>query len=161
ALNCSAIPETLIESELFGHVKGAFTGALRTRPGRIASASGGTLFLDELGAAPLALQAKLLRVLQERVYYPVGSDTEERAQARILAAMNQDAREAVAAGRLREDLFYRLGMFRIDLPPLRERLEDLPLLVDGLLARVCKSRGGREPPRVAAELMAAFYGYGW
>ncbi|HJZ84577.1 MAG TPA: sigma-54 dependent transcriptional regulator [Polyangia bacterium] len=160
ALNCTAIPDALIESELFGHVRGAFTGANRARPGRIAAAAGGTLFLDEIGAAPPALQAKLLRVLQERVYTPVGADHDERAQVRVMAAMNQEPREAVQAGRLREDLFYRIGMFRIDLPPLRERLEDLPLLTDGLLARAARSRG-RPPPRVAPELLTTFYAYSW
>jgi transcriptional regulator with PAS, ATPase and Fis domain len=161
ALNCAAIPEALIESELFGHRKGAFTGAVRDRPGRIAAAANGTLFLDELGAAPLALQAKLLRVLQERVYTPVGADVEQRARARVIAAMNQDPREAVSSGRLREDLFYRIGMFRIDLPPLRERLEDLALLVDGILGRAARSRGLTTVPRVAPELLAAFYAYAW
>jgi two-component system NtrC family response regulator len=160
ALNCAAIPETLIESELFGHVRGAFTGALRARPGRIASAAGGTLFLDEIGAAPLALQAKLLRALQERVYYPVGSDKEEKHSVRIVAAVNQEPRELVAAGRLREDLYYRIGMFRIDVPPLRERLPDIPLLADALLERAAR-RQGRIPPRVAPDLIAAFYAHAW
>ncbi|MBI5479138.1 MAG: sigma 54-interacting transcriptional regulator, partial [Deltaproteobacteria bacterium] len=160
ALNCAAIPETLIESELFGHVRGAFTGAMRQRPGRLASAANGTLFLDEIGAAPLALQAKLLRALQERVYYPVGSDREEKHTARIIAAVNQEPRELVQSGGLREDLYYRIGMFRIDVPPLRERLPDLPLLAAALLERAAR-RLGRTPPRVAADLIAAFYAYAW
>jgi DNA-binding NtrC family response regulator len=160
ALNCAAIPETLIESELFGHVRGAFTGALRARPGRLASASSGTLFLDEIGAAPLALQAKLLRALQERVYYPVGSDREEKHTARIIAAVNQEPRELVQNGRLREDLYYRIGMFRIDVPPLRERLPDIPLLAAALLERAAR-RLARSQPRVAPDLIAAFYAYAW
>jgi DNA-binding NtrC family response regulator len=160
ALNCAAIPETLIESELFGHVRGAFTGAMRARPGRLASAAGGTLFLDEIGAAPLALQAKLLRALQERVYYPVGSDREEKHTARIIAAVNQEPRELVQSGRLREDLYYRIGMFRIDVPPLRERLPDIPLLCAALLERAAR-RLGRTAPRVAPDLIATFYAYAW
>jgi DNA-binding NtrC family response regulator len=160
ALNCAAIPETLIESELFGHVRGAFTGAMRARPGRLASASNGTLFLDEIGAAPLALQAKLLRALQERVYYPVGSDREEKHTARIIAAVNQEPRELVASGRLREDLYYRIGMFRIDVPPLRERLADIPLLSVALLERAAR-RLGHTSPRVTPDLIAAFYAYAW
>jgi DNA-binding NtrC family response regulator len=158
--NCTAVPEALIESELFGHVRGAFTGALRSRPGRLASAAGGTFFLDELGSAPLGLQAKLLRALQQRVFTPVGADREEKLTARMIAAVQQDPRELVGAGRLREDLYYRIGMFRIDVPPLRERLADLPLLVEALLVRGCE-RLGRTPPRVAPELTARFYAYRW
>jgi DNA-binding NtrC family response regulator len=158
--NCAAVPESLIESELFGHVRGAFTGAMRNRPGRLASAGGGTFFLDEVAAAPLGLQAKLLRALQQRVFTPVGSDRDEKLTARMIAAVNQDPRELIAAGRLRDDLYYRIGMFRIDVPPLRERLNDLPLLVDALLQRAAHRRG-RTPPRVSPELLALLYSYAW
>jgi DNA-binding NtrC family response regulator len=159
-LNCAAIPESLIESEVFGHVRGAFTGAMRNRPGRLASAAGGTLFLDEVGAMPVGLQVKLLRALQERVFTPVGSDREEKFTARLIAAVNEDPRELVQAGRLREDLYYRVAMFRIDVPPLRERLEDLPLLCDVLLRRAA-SRRGRPAPRVSPELLALFFAHSW
>jgi two-component system NtrC family response regulator len=158
--NCSAVPESLIESELFGHVRGAFTGALRNRPGRLASAAGGTFFFDELGAAPLGLQAKLLRALQQRTFTPVGSDREEKLTARVIAAVQQDPRELIQSGRLRDDLYYRIGMFRIDVPPLRARLTDLPLLVDALLQRAALRRG-RPAPRVSPELLALFYAYSW
>jgi two-component system response regulator HydG len=132
AVNCSAIPETILEAELFGHEKGAFTGAHARREGRFAKADGGTLFLDEIGELSQSVQVKLLRVLQEGEYEPVGGDT-VRGDVRIVAATNKDLRAEVAAGRFREDLYYRLNVIAITAPPLRTRREDIPLLVDHFL----------------------------
>ncbi len=129
AVNCSAIPETILEAELFGHERGAFTGALSRREGRFARAGGGTLFLDEIGELSPSVQVKLLRVLQEGEYEPVGGDT-VRADVRVVAATNKDLRAEVAAGRFREDLFYRLNVIAVTAPPLRARREDISLLVD-------------------------------
>ncbi len=127
-MNCGALPETLLESELFGYKAGAFTGAARDKPGRFALAKGGTLFLDEIGEIQPALQVRLLRVLQERTYEPLGSVRSESTDARIIAATHQDLAEMMRQGRFREDLFYRINVVRIDLPPLRHRKEDIPLL---------------------------------
>ena len=127
-LNCSAVPEGLFESEFFGHVKGAFTGALRDKPGRFELADGGTLFLDEIGEVPLAMQAKLLRVLQEQELERIGDTRTRRVNVRIIAATNRELRKEVDAGHFRQDLFYRLSVFPIEVPPLRDRKDDIPLL---------------------------------
>lgn len=135
AVNCGALPDTLLESELFGYRKGAFTGAVKDKPGRFAMARGGTLFLDEIGDVSPALQVRLLRVLQERVYEPLGSTRSEKADVRIIVATHRDLAEAVRSGFFREDLYYRVNVVRIELPPLRRRKEDIPLLVDRFIQR--------------------------
>jgi DNA-binding NtrC family response regulator len=134
-VNCSAIPENLLESQLFGHMKGSFTGAIASQEGLFQRARGGTIFLDEIGEMPLSLQPKLLRVLEEKTVLPVGSTTPVRVNVRILAASNRDLKAEVEASRFREDLYYRLNVFEINIPPLRKRLEDLPGLVEHLIHR--------------------------
>ncbi|APR82086.1 Response regulator of zinc sigma-54-dependent two-component system [Minicystis rosea] len=159
AVNCSAIPESILEAELFGHEKGAFTGAITRREGRFARAAGGTLFLDEIGELSPSVQVKLLRVLQEGEYEPVGGDT-VRADSRIVAATNKDLRAEVAAGRFREDLFYRLNVIAVTAPPLRARREDIPLLVDHFLGVYCakNNRPRLEAPR---EVLSVLTDYSW
>jgi PAS domain S-box-containing protein len=130
AVNCGGFPETLIESELFGYEAGAFTGAVKAKPGRFKLAEGGTLFLDEIGELPPILQVKLLRVLQEKVYEPLGSIQSQQANARIIAATNRNLEEMVAEGAFRQDLYYRVNVIKIQIPPLRDRMEDVPLLID-------------------------------
>lgn len=134
-VNCSAIPETLLESQLFGYIKGAFTGAVSSQEGLFQRARGGTIFLDEIGDMPLSLQPKLLRVLEEKTIMPVGSANLVKVNVRILTATNRDLKEEVEAGRFRDDLYYRLNVFEIHIPPLRKRLEDLPGLVEHLIHR--------------------------
>ncbi|MBK9259671.1 MAG: sigma-54-dependent Fis family transcriptional regulator [Polyangiaceae bacterium] len=145
AINCGALPSELLESELFGHVRGAFTGASRDKEGLFAAANGGTLLLDEIGEAPQAVQVKLLRVLQEKRIAKVGSSVEEDIDVRIVAATNRDLRAEVTAGRFREDLFYRLHVVPIVMPPLRDRPEDIPLLAEMFLRRAAARYGLREP----------------
>jgi sigma-54 specific flagellar transcriptional regulator A len=142
-VNCGAIPADLLESELFGHEKGAFTGALSTRMGRFEFAEGGTLFLDEIGDMSLQMQVKLLRVLQERSFERVGSNRTVRCNVRIIAATHRDLEAAIDAGRFREDLYYRLNVFPVQMPPLRERLEDLPVLIEHLVRRQEQADGRR------------------
>lgn len=141
AINCAALPESLIESEIFGHEKGAFTGAVERRIGALEAAGGGTLFLDELGEMPIALQAKLLRVLEDLRFRRLGSKQELQADVRILAATNRDPMKAIQAGTLREDLYYRLNVFQIHLPPLRERKGDIPRIVDAMIVSMNQKHG--------------------
>jgi len=135
AVNCGALPDTLLESELFGYKAGAFTGAVKDKPGRFALAKGGTLFLDEIGDVSPALQVRLLRVLQEREYEPLGSTRAEKADVRVIAATNRDLLERCREGAFREDLYYRVNVVRVELPPLRSRKEDVPLLVEQFVER--------------------------
>jgi PAS domain S-box-containing protein len=139
-VNCAALPDNLLESEMFGYVKGAFTGAEKDKPGRFQEADGGTIFLDEIGDLPLSLQAKLLRVLEDKEFYPLGSRKTTKVDVRIISATNQNLEQLVAEKRFREDLFYRLNVMRLDLPPLKERRGDIPLLISHILKRLCATR---------------------
>jgi DNA-binding NtrC family response regulator len=173
AINCSAIPETLLEAELFGHVRGAFTGAIANRPGRLEQANRGTLFLDEVGTMSTPLQMKLLRVLQEREFERVGDNHPIRVDVRVIAATNSDLRRMVAEGRFREDLFYRLNVIPIQLPPLRDRKEDIPLLVHHFLGEFTRqgptgttANGAAGSPgavtlTVSQQAMRRLMAYGW
>ncbi|MEE8320390.1 MAG: sigma-54 dependent transcriptional regulator, partial [Gammaproteobacteria bacterium] len=157
-LNCGAIPADLLESELFGHEKGAFTGAIAARQGRFEMAEGGTLFLDEIGDMSLAMQVKLLRVLQERTFERVGSNKSIKADVRIIAATHVNLEEAIDAGTFREDLFYRLNVFPIDTPPLRERVEDIPQLINDLVERLeHESNVGISLTQSAVDSLAQYY----
>jgi sigma-54 specific flagellar transcriptional regulator A len=158
-VNCGAIPADLLESELFGHEKGAFTGAVTTRTGRFELAQGGTLFLDEIGDMPPAMQVKLLRVLQERCFERVGSNVSRPSDARVIAATHRDLEAEVAAGRFREDLFYRLNVFPIRIPPLRDRLDDIAVLTDRILARIEVSTG--QSIQLTDDARAALRNYAW
>jgi DNA-binding NtrC family response regulator len=160
ALNCSAVPDTLLEAELFGHVRGAFTGAVQTRLGRFEQAQGGTLFLDEIGDLPFDLQAKLLRALQEREFQRLGSSETIRVDIRVVAATNCDLAEKVEQGRFREDLYYRLNVVPLEVPPLRERPEDIPPLARHFVEKICSLEA--LPTKVlTAEAMERLAGYSW
>ncbi len=162
ALNCSAIPETLLEAELFGHVRGAFTGAVANRPGRFEQAHKGTLFLDEVGTMSIALQMKLLRALQEREFEKVGDSRPTKVDVRVIAATNSDLAQMVRDGTFREDLYYRLNVIPILLPPLRERREDIPLLVQHFLDRFCRELVPARPAlTVSQQAMRRLMGYSW
>ncbi|MFL6647703.1 MAG: sigma-54 interaction domain-containing protein, partial [Sulfurifustaceae bacterium] len=160
AMNCSAIPETLLESELFGHVKGAFTGATQTHKGLFQTANGGTLFLDEIGDMSLALQAKLLRVLQEKEVRPVGSNEMIPVDVRVISATHRNLDEAVAKGDFRQDLYYRLNVVTLVLPPLAQRPEDIPLLVRHFLLQVAE-RSSKEPKTFSPEAMELLVAARW
>ena len=160
SINCGAIPENLLESELFGHVKGAFTGAIQTRIGRFEQADGGTLFLDEIGNMPQTLQVKLLRVLQEREFERVGGNSTIKADVRIIAATSAKLEEMVQEGTFREDLYYRLNVIPLDLPPLRERREDIPLLIQRFGVQFTDMHG-LESKTIAPGVVKALMGYEW
>ncbi|HXG22760.1 MAG TPA: sigma-54 dependent transcriptional regulator [Methylomirabilota bacterium] len=160
AINCAAIPETLLESELFGHERGAFSGAAEARPGKFELAHGGTLFLDEIGDMPVLLQAKLLRVLQEREIHRLGAREPRRVDVRIIAATNQDPEGLIRTGRFREDLYFRLNVVRISLPPLRERGEDILLLADYFLARA-RREDARGPQELTASAQEKLLAHSW
>jgi transcriptional regulator with PAS, ATPase and Fis domain len=158
--NCSAFNENLLESELFGHVRGAFTGAVRDKQGLFEVADGGTFFLDELGEMSPALQVKLLRVLQDGTFMPVGGTKQKQVDVRIIAATNRNLEEMVAKGAFREDLYYRLNVVNLRLPPLRERLGDVPLLVDSFLGKLSR-KTGMPKKSVSPEAMVALETFSW
>jgi transcriptional regulator with GAF, ATPase, and Fis domain len=159
-VNCASIPRELFESEFFGHVRGAFTGAVKDRVGRFELAHGGTLFLDEIGEVPLELQSKLLRVLQEGQFEKVGEDRTRTVDVRIIAATNRGLEAEVKAGRFRQDLYYRLSVFPIELPPLRERIEDIPALAQHFLEESARKLGV-SVPRLTAGPMKELQAYDW
>ena len=159
-MNCAAIPSSLIMSELFGHEKGAFTGAMQRRPGRFELAEGGTLFLDEVGDLPLETQIALLRVLQEREFERVGGTEMLPCDVRVISATNRDLHSAIAAGSFRSDLFYRLNVFPIELPPLRERKEDIPILVNYFVDRYAQ-RAGKKIDTIQKKSIEALQEYSW
>jgi two-component system response regulator HydG len=161
AVNCAALPEALLESELFGHVKGAFTGALAARNGLFAEADGGTLLLDEVGEMSVGLQAKLLQVLESATVRPVGASRERRVDVRVIAATHRDLRERARAGAFREDLLYRLDVVAIEIPPLRHRRDDLPLLVDHMLARAKAKHPHSPVESLSSDAMARLLAYAW
>jgi DNA-binding NtrC family response regulator len=160
AINSAAIPEQLVESELFGHERGAFTGASSTRKGAFEAAGAGTLFLDEIGELPLSTQAKLLRVLEDRTVTRIGSTRPVAVEARVVAATNRDLEAEVAAGRFRQDLYYRLNVHQIVVPPLRDRLSDLPDLATHFLDQLCR-RFGLRPKKLSPDALDVLMGYDW
>ncbi len=159
-VNCAAIPENLLESELFGHVKGAFTHATSNKKGRFSLAHGSSIFLDEIGTMSTAIQAKLLRVLQEREFEPLGSERTEKVDVRVIAATNRDLRKMMAAGEFHEDLFYRLSVIPVELPPLRARREDIPALVNHFVAKH-QRRAGKRVEKVTDDAIEALSAYDW
>jgi DNA-binding NtrC family response regulator len=160
AVSCALFSETLIESELFGHERGAFTGAIKDRPGRFELAEGGTIFLDDIDDVPLSMQVKLLRVLQNRTVERLGGTRTVPINVRIIAGSKRDLKQMVAEGKFREDLYYRLNVLPVALPPLRERREDIPVLMDHFLERYCR-RAGEDQPQVSDAVKQAFMRYSW
>jgi DNA-binding NtrC family response regulator len=160
AVSCALFSETLIESELFGHERGAFTGAIKDRPGRFELADGGTIFLDDIDDVPLAMQVKLLRVLQNRTVERLGGTRTVPVNVRIIAGSKRDLKQMVADGRFREDLYYRLNVLPVALPPLRERREDIPVLMEHFLQRYFR-RSGDDPPQISDAVRQAFLRYSW
>jgi DNA-binding NtrC family response regulator len=159
-VNCAAIPETLLESELFGHVRGAFTGATMTKRGKFALADGGSIFLDEIGTLSPAIQSKLLRVLQEREFEPLGAERTQHVDVRVIAATNRDLKQMVSDGKFQEDLYYRLNVIPIQLPPLRERREDIPVLIDHFVDKH-RQRTGKRIEGVDTDVLDALQRYEW
>ena len=159
-VNCAAIPDTLLESELFGHVRGAFTGATATKRGKFTLADGGTIFLDEIGTMSPAIQSKLLRVLQEREFEPLGAERTQKVDVRVITATNRDLRLMVSEGRFQEDLYYRLNVIPIVIPPLRERREDIRVLAEHFVEKHCQ-RTGRRITGVEPDVMEALQRYTW
>jgi DNA-binding NtrC family response regulator len=159
-VNCAAIPETLLESELFGHVRGAFTGATMSKRGKFALADGGSIFLDEIGTLSPAIQSKLLRVLQEREFEPLGAERTHRVDVRVIAATNRDLKQMVSDARFQEDLYYRLNVIPIPIPSLRERREDIPVLVDHFVEKHCQ-RTGKRIERIDDEVVQVLQRYDW
>ena len=159
-VNCAAIPETLLESELFGHVRGAFTGATMTKRGKFALADGGSIFLDEIGTMSATIQSKLLRVLQEREFEPLGAERTQKVDVRVIAATNRDLKQMVAEGKFQEDLYYRLNVVPIVLPPLRERPDDIPVLIDHFVEKH-RQRTGKRIDRLEPEVLDTLRSYNW
>jgi two-component system response regulator AtoC len=159
-VNCAAIPEPLLESELFGHLRGAFTGATMTKRGKFALADGGSIFLDEIGTLAMGIQAKLLRVLQEREFEPLGAERTQSVDVRVIAATNRDLRQMVSDGTFQEDLYYRLNVIPMELPPLRERREDIPVLIDHFIEKHCQ-RTGKRVGEVEPAVREALQRYDW
>jgi DNA-binding NtrC family response regulator len=159
-VNCAAIPDTLLESELFGHVRGAFTGAIMTKRGKFALADGGSIFLDEIGTMTAAVQSKVLRVLQEREFEPLGAERTQRVDVRVIAATNRDLKTMVSEGRFQEDLYYRLNVIPIEIAPLRERRDDIPVLIEHFVDKHTQ-RIGKKIERVDDEVLKALQAYGW
>jgi len=159
-VNCAAIPETLLESELFGHVRGAFTGATMTKRGKFALADGGSIFLDEIGTMTGAIQSKLLRVLQEREFEPLGAERTQKVDVRVIAATNRDLKQLVAEGKFQEDLYYRLNVIPIVLPPLRERPDDIPVLIEHFIEKH-RQRTGKRIERIEPDVVDALRAYNW
>jgi len=159
-VNCAAIPETLLESELFGHVRGAFTGAMMTKRGRFALADGGSIFLDEIGTLTTAIQAKLLRVLQEREFEPLGAERTQKVDVRVIAATNRDLKQMVSESKFQEDLYYRLNVIPIDIPSLRERRDDIPVLIEHFVDKH-RQRTGKRIDRLEPEVLDALQRYDW
>ena len=159
-VNCAAIPETLLESELFGHVRGAFTGATMTKRGKFALADGGSIFLDEIGTLTPAIQSKLLRVLQEREFEPLGAERTQKVEVRVIAATNRDLKQMVTEGKFQEDLYYRLNVIPIAIPPLRERRDDIPVLIDHFVDKH-RQRTGKRIDKVEDDVVKALQRYEW